>query len=290
MSNFLSYLNLATLSRIFRGPTKAFPALPFSLNQDPMTRLLWMSGLFLVAFCVVLLPAYVFDSRLFHGVPIWAKPIKFSLSLAIHFFTLAILAQQLDVKRRSGILLTVFGYAAVASMLFEQIYISIQAGRGRASHFNFETGFEVAMYSAMGVAAVFLVLISFILGIMIWRHGRPKGSSQGLYLGTIIGLIAGSILTLVLAGYMSSGTSHLVGEASSDANGLPLLGWSRSAGDLRISHFLATHLMQILPLIGWFCDRNKRRSSRIVWTSSLVLILACLGLFALALAGTPLIR
>ncbi len=290
MSNLLSHLNLTAVSRLLTGQGQGYPQLPFSLNQDRVTRLWWMSGLFLVASCIVLLLAYLFDSRLFNGAPIWAKPIKFSLSLAIHFFTLAFLAQQLDVKRRTGILLTVFGYAAVASMLFEQLYISIQAGRGRASHFNFETGFEIAMYSAMGVAAVFLVLISFILGVMIWRHGQSKESSQGLYLGTTIGLIAGSILTLVLAGYMSSGSSHLVGEAANDANGLPLVGWSRTAGDLRISHFLATHLMQILPIIGWLSDRNQQSSSKVVWISSLILILVCIGLFALALAGIPLIR
>jgi hypothetical protein len=289
MFKFMTDFKVAVFfSRLFDSQPRQYPVLPFSLGQDSITRLWWMSGLFLLAVMAILIPAYYFDPRLLNGAPIWAKPIKFSLSLAIHFFTLAILAQQLDVKHRTGIVLTLFGYAAVASMLIEQLYISIQAGRGRSSHFNLETGFEASMYSLMGVAAVFLVLISFLLGVMIWRYGNKKDTSKGFFLGSIIGLIVGSILTLLLAGYMSSGTSHLVGEAASDANGLPLLGWSRTAGDLRISHFLATHLIQILPLIGWLCDHRQLPARKIVWVSSLVLISICVALFFVALSGRPL--
>lgn len=289
MTKFMASLKLPAFFSLFlNSQTRQYQSLQFSLEQDSITRLWWQSGLFLLAVFIVLIPVYFFDVRLLNGAPIWAKPIKFSLSLAIHFITLAILAQQLNVKRRTGITLTLFGYAAVASMLFEQIYISIQAGRGRASHFNLETGFEASMYGLMGVAAIFLVLISFILGVMIWRYGRHSNLYQGLHWGSIIGLIAGSILTLLLAGYMSSGTSHLVGEAVTDANGIRFLGWSRTSGDLRISHFLATHLMQILPLIGWLCDRRQLPARKIVWISSFILILMCVALFFIALSGRPL--
>ena len=276
------------ISRLFRRPSNQCPALPFAMDQDHMTRLWWMSGLFLLSVLIILIPAYYFDPRLLNGAPIWAKPIKFSLSLAIHFFTLALLAQQLERKRRTGILLTLFGYAAVASMLLEQIYISIQAARGRQSHFNLETAFESSMYGLMGVAAVLLVLVSLILGLMIWRQDKSKRSAQGLFLGSVIGLVAGSILTFLLAGYMSMGTSHLIGETVNDANGVPLLGWSRTAGDLRIPHFIATHLMQILPLIGWFCDRYQLPPKRVVLISSFILISICAATFFIALSGRPL--
>ena len=68
----------------------------------------------MLAVCLLLIPAYFFDSRLLGCMPIWAKPIKFSLFLAMHFLTLAILAQQLELKRRTGVILKIFGYAAVA--------------------------------------------------------------------------------------------------------------------------------------------------------------------------------
>jgi hypothetical protein len=51
------------------------------------------------------------------------------------------------------------------------------------------------------------------------------------------------------------GPGHWVGGIRSDAGGLPLLGWSRTGGDLRVPHFFATHIMQALPLLGLAADR-----------------------------------
>lgn len=260
-----------------------YPNLPFRLDNDHVTRAWVMSALFLFGVLTVLLSAYYFDARLLNGVPIWAKPIKFCLSLTIHFVTLAILAQQLGRERRAGIVLTCIGYAAVAAMLFEQVYISLQAARGRRSHFNFETDFEQIMYMFMGVGSLLLVLVSFVLGVMIWKYAAKNNS--GFRLGSILGLIIGSVLTLIFAGYMSSGTSHLVSAAVTDANGIPLVGWSRMTGDLRVPHFLATHIMQILPLAGLLFDRLKLPSRKLVWFSAAFLVLLCIALFAQALLG-----
>ena len=66
----------------------------------------------------------------------------------------------------------------------------------------------------------------------------------------------GSVLTLIIASTMSSGQDHFVGTPVADAWHLPLLGWSLSGGDLRGPHFFATHLMQFLPLYGWWLQRQ----------------------------------
>ena len=265
-----------------------YAALLFTMDQDHITRLMWMSSLFMMAFVVMLMPAYYFDTRLLEGSSVWAKPIKFSLSFAMHFFTLALLAQQLEIKLRTGFLLKLFSYLAVGSMLFEIIYMSIQSGRGRRSHYNLETTYEMLMYILMGVGGTLLVTISFILGVMIWKHSKSKGSNQGLFFGSVIGLVSGSVLTLVAAGYMSSTMSHLVGDTVNSVKSVPLMGWSRSVGDLRISHFLSTHLMQILPLIGWLCDRYRLPAKRVVLISSFILISISLAALITALLGKPL--
>ncbi len=261
----------------------AYPDLPFGLDNDRVTRTWVMSALFLFGVLAVLLSANYFDVRLLNGVPIWAKPLKFCVSLTIHFLTLAILAQQLGRERRAGIALTSIGYAAVAAMLFEQVYISLQAARGRHSHFNLETHFEQMMYVFMGVGSLLLVLASFVLGVMIWKYAAKNNS--GFRLGSILGLILGSVLTLIFAGYMSSGTSHLINATVSDANGIPLVGWSRMTGDLRVPHFLATHIMQILPLAGLLFDRLKLPSRAMVVMSAALLVLLCIALFVQALSG-----
>ena len=260
-----------------------YPNLAFRLDNDHVTRAWVMSAWFLFGILTVLLSAYYFDARLLNGVPIWAKPIKFCLSLTIHFLTLALLAQQLERERRTSFALTSVGYAAVAAMLFEQVYISLQAARGRQSHFNFETAFEQIMYVFMGVGSLLLVLVSFVLGVMIWKYTAKNNS--GFRLGSILGLIIGSVLTLIFAGYMSTGASHLINATVSDANGIPLVGWSRATGDLRVPHFLATHIMQILPLAGLIFDRLKLPSRTLVIFSAVFLVLLCAALFAQALLG-----
>ena len=268
-----------------------YAAVLFTMDQDHITRLMWMSSLFMMAFVVILMPAYYFDTRLLEGSSVWAKPIKFSLSFAMHFFTLALLAQQLEIKLRTGFLLKLFSYLAVGSMLFEIIYMSTQSGRGRRSHYNLETTYEMLMYILMGVGGTLLVTISFILGVMIWKHSKSKGSNQGLFFGSVIGLVSGSVLTLVAAGYMSSTMSHLVGDTVNNVNNVksvPLMGWSRSVGDMRISHFLSTHLMQILPLIGWLCDHYRLPAKRVVLISSFILISISLWTLITALLGKPL--
>jgi len=269
---------------------KHYPRLIFSFNtrldNDFITRLFFMCSLFLFAVTLVMLPAYYVDARLLNTAPIWAKPIKFSLSLAIHFLTLALLVQQLERNRRTGIFLTFFAYLAAVSMLFEQIYISIQAARGRQSHFNGETDFEALMYGLMGIGAVNLILVSFILGLLIWKYGDKDNS--GLRLGSILGLIIGSVLTLIYAMTMGNAPahSHLVGEIVNNAK-VPVVGWSREVGDLRIPHFIATHMMQILPLLGFFLDKLKCSPKVIVSLSTVILVVMSAIFFDWALAGKP---
>jgi hypothetical protein len=267
-----------------------YPALPFGLEDDTLTRAWVMCVGFLLAVSVLVLPAFYFDSRQLDGISFWYKPLKFSLSLAMHFATLALLAQQLPRRCRTSITLAVVGYPAVAAMLFEQVYITLQAARGQRSHFNVDNEVEMALYGVMGVGAVLLVLATFVLGVMIWRYGPKNGS--GLRFGSIVGLMLGSVLTVIFGWYMGSQPAHLVqaaGTVVNDASGMPVVGWSRRAGDLRIPHFVATHIMQVLPLLGLLLDRLRLPSRGVLAVGALLLTLACVGLLELAVAGKPLI-
>ncbi len=256
------------------------------LDNDYITRVLTMSCLFLFALTLLMLPAYYFDARVLNFSPIWAKPIKFSLSLGIHFLTLALLAQQLDRQRRTGVILMAFTYLAVASMLFEQLYISVQAARGRASHYNGSTDFESIMYGLMGVGAVNLILVSFVLGLLIYKYGEK--TLPGLRLGSILGLTIGSVLTLIYAMTMARAPahSHLVGDVINHVK-IPVVGWSREVGDLRIPHFIATHMMQILPLLGLALDKLKWSPRTIVSLVTIFLVVMSAVFFDWALAGIP---
>jgi len=250
--------------------------------------LLWQGGLIIIAFLPVTFLVSLDDPRQLNDINIWSKPMKFYVSVGLHMITLAFVARFInaDVRRK----FSVYGLSWVLTftVIAELSYLTIQAARGRHSHWNFETQFESLMYAAMGVGAVIMILVAAVIGLLVYRY-PVRELGQGLRLGILLGMILGFITTLVVAGYMSSQNSHWVGGAPSDADGLPLVGWARGGGDLRVPHFFATHLMQIIPLIGWMADRYSQRPTRIVIAASAIGVSAVVATFIQALSGQPFI-
>lgn len=255
---------------------------------DAQTRALAATGALLLALFFVLLPASFVDPRAINGAGVWEKPLKFGVSLSIHFFTIALLAQLLEQPRRQGTAMTLAIASASAAAVFEAAYVIMQAARGRRSHFNFETAFESMMYAAMGAGALLLVILPFVAGVLLAL--QRDGDRSGLKLGAVLGLTIGPVLTVVVAGYMSISGSHYAGAPNvggpSDSGGLPFFGWSLTEPDLRPAHFVATHLIQALPAVGFVGDRIAPRLSRgLVFLATAGLATVSAGLFALALMG-----
>jgi len=244
-----------------------------------------------IAFLIPCLIAYAIDERLLIGVSVWSKPVKFALSLIVLMTTLIWLLPNMDAGARRG---RVVRWAALAIGLMgvlEISYIIIQAARGRASHFNDSTPLEAIMYAVMGVGAVTIVIGCFIIGWMLFRHGR-ENAPLGLRLGGAWGLMIGAVLTIVTASILSSGVispdGHWVGGVRSDAGGLFLFGWSRTGGDLRVPHFFATHLMQGLPILGLLLDRFLPRHVRSgLWIGSIFGAVIIAATFLQAVSGKP---
>lgn len=257
---------------------------PFA--DDYVSRAFLAAGMFAFAGLFATAPVLLFDDRLLNGVAIWWKPLKFWLAIGVHFLSLAALAQLLDPRARKAIVLKSFAFLAVASALLENLYITIQSARGRASHFNFETTFEAKMYGVMGVGALLLVGVALVLGIYIARSREPI--SPGLKAGASLGLIVGPILTIAFAGFMSVYGAHFYAapEGASDAGGIPLFGWSTRYADLRPAHFFALHMIQFGPVFGLIADRIAPAGARVIAT---VLTLAVgavsAALFAVAMSG-----
>jgi hypothetical protein len=261
-------------------------AIRFSREELAPAGLAWLSAAaFMAALFVALAPALYFDGRLLNGAPIWDKPLKFSLSLSIHFLTLAALLQLVPADRRGGPAIAFAAWTSIAAGVLEIIYIALQAMRGRASHYNYDTPLESGLYLAMGVGAVLLALAAFILGLRIAAtRGEPP---SGLRDGAILGLLFGPILTLIVAGFMSANGSHFVNAPfASDQNGVFLFGWSPTDPDLRPAHFFALHMMQAAPIAGWLGDRLSPRAGSIAAFSAASLFgMASIAAFATALSG-----
>ena len=67
-------------------------------------------------------------------------------------------------------------------------------------------------------------------------------------------MVLGLVLTFVLGAgtgaVLSPRDGHWVGAIRSDLDGVPVFGWSRTGGDLRVAHFLGMHALHALPLAG----------------------------------------
>lgn len=251
------------------------------------------------AMLLVTLLAYGLDNRMLRDVNIWSKPVKFALSFGLHLATLLCLASLLTHEAQQYLSTRVALLAASVASITEVFYVALQSARGRASHFNFETPFESLMYyGVMGGAALVIVMATFALGVSVLKHPKPS-LATGLRLGAGLGAIFCAIATLIVAGALASGrfsgAGPWIGSIRTDAGGLPIVGWSRNVGDLRVPHFFATHLIQILPLVGWLADQlasKTRFSLKPGWVVIVVLMLSLLLVtwhFVQALSGKPFI-
>lgn len=257
-------------------------------DTDRATRSFLVVGYFNFALLLITAVAAIDETRTLNGINLWLKPLKFDFAMMVHSFTLAVLVQQLSPQARRGIVLGISTALYSFCAVFENVYITIQAMRGRHSHFNFETTFEAIMYAQMGLAALILVIVPMVIAILLWRnHTMPKTAYR---LGTIVGLLIGPILTIAYGGYMSMSGSHFVGAPGvSDAGGLPLVGWSTTVPDLRPAHFFALHMIQLVPFIGWLGDKVSPSFARpLVWGVASITAGLSTWLFFNALAGNTL--
>lgn len=214
------------------------------------TPWLWWVAIACLAASIGSLVMMRIDPTQLNGINIWIKPWKFQISVAIHLLTLGffgvLLAQSTVNARR----LQTISIVAVVSSVFELSYISLQAARGQASHFNNSSTIAEVMYALMGIGAVSLTACAGVLGWWILRE-RAAGSIDLARTAIGWGLIIGCVLGTASGAYVGGQTSHWVGGTLSDAGSLPVVGWSRDGGDLRVAHFFGLHAMQLLALLAW---------------------------------------
>ncbi len=233
----------------------------------------------LAGVALVLLPL---DHRHVTGLPVWMKPLKFSLSIVAYAWTLAWLLADLPAAAQRAVRQLSFGVAL--SMVVEIAVIFIQAGRGITSHYNGSNALNGLLYALMGIFILVNTVMASWATYLAWRH-RPHGPAGyvwGLRLGLLVFLVGS-----VLGGLMVHANQHTVG-GPDGGPGLPGLGWSTVAGDLRLAHFLGMHALQALPLLGWVLSRRvPRRAVALTWLGTALYVAAVAGLLAQALAGQP---
>jgi hypothetical protein len=208
---------------------------------------------------VLCVAALVIDQRTLAGAPIWAKPFKFAVSGALYFATWSWLVSLLPRFRRTAGGLTNFLVAIFAA---EYVLLVFQAARGRASHFNNATPQDALIYNVMGKMIMGLWVATLVLTVLVmFTKLEDRASFWAVRAGAILSLAGISLGILMtnptaqqLAQWKTGGTPDMVGAhtvgLADGGPGLPILGWSTIAGDLRIPHFVGMHALQALPLLA----------------------------------------
>ena len=243
-------------------------------------------ALFITLTSLPLLAATFIDARMFLDAPVWQKPLQFHLALATYIITLAFFGRYLPqgmTSRRWRIYARIVCFCILA----ELVWVGGAASYATASHFNVDDIVMGIIYGFMGVFAVILTSASLVMGAAIWRN-PTTGLNPALHLSIALGLILTFILTLVAAGTLSSQTGHLVGTPVTHA-GLPVLGWSREVGDLRVAHFFATHALHALPIVGYIAGSllSPTQARAVVWAAAAIYTALVAATMVQAFQGQP---
>lgn len=192
----------------------------------------------------LVLVAMYFDTRQVLGINVWIKPAKFLVSSWVFLWTVGWL---LSLVEAAAVSRAWVGGLMAMMILFENLAISGQALRGERSHFNVSSALNGAVFGLMGVMILLNTLA--LATLLYWFAVVPKAMPAGALWGCRLGVLL-AVLASVQGGYMSAYGAHTVG-APEGGPGLPFLNWSTTAGDLRISHFIGLHGLQMLPWAGF---------------------------------------
>ncbi len=204
----------------------------------------------MAALAVVCVVGLVVDHRELVGAPIWLKPLKFSVSLAVYGMTWAWL---MSLRPRPSRLLWWAGTVIAVAAVVEMLVLVGQVVRGRASHFNTATPLDATLFSLMGLTIMVLWVATLVAALLLaFRRLADRPGQWAIRCGMVISLVG-----LALGGLMIGNPSGIEGLSGAHSvgvpgggPGMPITGWSTAGGDLRIPHFVGMHALQLLPLLA----------------------------------------
>ncbi|MGP9821800.1 hypothetical protein ACTZWW_17415 [Salinarimonas sp. NSM] len=200
-----------------------------------------------------LLAAAALDGRVVAGAAsaaAWTKPLKFAVALALYAGTLALFMRYVPERVRDARWHRIFVGVVAACIAYEMIWIVGASAAGIPSHFNLASPLMATAYQLAGLGAVILTSASLVVGLAI-AGNRATGLPPALKLSLVCGLVLTFAATVPVAAYLSSQAGPFVGGAgAAPAWTWPIVGWAGDRGDLRVPHFLATHAIHVIPLVG----------------------------------------
>ncbi|GAA3848600.1 hypothetical protein GCM10022243_13320 [Saccharothrix violaceirubra] len=226
----------------------------------------------MLGFTAVSAVGLVVDDRVLLDAPIWFKPFKFAISLALYGVTFAwiltFVTRFKRLARWAGTLIAVGG-------TLEMLIITGQVVRGRQSHFNESTPLDDALWDTMAYAILGVWVMHLIISLVLaFTRFEDRVAGLAIRLGSflaLIGLALGILMARNIDPDQVSATgiagSHTIGRPDSTTTELAVTGWNANAGDLRVPHFVGIHALQLIPLIVVLFGRRANRT--LVWGLSI---------------------
>jgi len=217
-------------------------------------------------------------STLVFNVNAWYKPFKFAFSTFSFAWAMAWYCSYLPHFNSN-----LFNWSIIILLGFEIFYIAFQASKGQLSHYNLSTPVYAALYSMMALAATAVTLYTAYVGLLFFTSSFPELPHYYVWairLGIVI------FVLFSFEGFaMGSRLNHSVGAINDNSNWF-IIGWSKTVGDLRVSHFIGMHALQILPLLSYFVLKNTKLTVGISFVYGLLALVTLIQ----ALQGKPLIK
>ena len=124
-----------------------------------------------ILLCLLAIPVSLLllglDRRELDEEALWLKPLKFHLSLAVQGITVLIAARFLPEAWQAHAITKIglLGFGGV--IIYEALFLSLQAGRGVRSHFNDTTAFDAIGGTIMAAGAGVLVIVPLLIGVAL---------------------------------------------------------------------------------------------------------------------------
>jgi|TARA_R110000850_G_scaffold277086_1_gene422509 hypothetical protein len=233
------------------------------------SRILFYTGTIHLALIFCFLILLGIDSREVNAENVWLKPLRFAFSIWLFTWTYAWFSG--FVEKRKNIF-NFLNHIIAICMIIEMSLITFQAARGVASHFNVQTVFDATIFSFMGA---FIGFNAFILGIwfllfVFWQKGGEDYRSSIIWGMTLFLLGNFSGYLIIRYGWPT--------EMLMSSSKMPVTGWKLNMKDLKISHAIGLHAIQVLPLARWLIKRFELNPDLIHGAGVMYLILYITGL------------
>lgn len=234
-------------------------------------RIAYMVGVTLMLVGLAHGIAWLFVRDAWEGPISFRKPFSFGMSFGLTTVTLAWFADRLRLGRTAGwALLLPIALANAA----EVAWVSLQRARGVASHFNFATPLDAALYFMMGAGAIAVsALATVALTALAFRR---RTEDPALTLAIRVGLV------LLLIAMIGGGAMISVGNDRAEIGQTHNLVQWGAAGNMKVTHALGIHGMQVLSGLAVWLSATAMTAT----TRTRLIAVAAVGYTGLLVAGT----